>query len=269
MQTKFAPPWSYFSIRLMAILCAAVAALLAVPRASAQGAAAGPLPAAAPSDRPTTPAAPPPPKPRALTIGGKPNLSGTWVLNKDESDDARQKLADARSSSGQGGGQRPGWGGGQGGQGGGQQGGGGVWGPGGSGYPRGGGGGRQGQRSSNADEPMEELSQLTIAQTESTVNVTSETGHTLASYPASNQSQSGSSSSDSSGSSSKSANPTVEWKDNQLVVTEQRDRGGSTTRTYELSPDGNQLYVTTTLQSPRFKNPVTIRFVYDPAPSGG
>ena len=266
MQTKFAPPKSYFSIQLMAILCVAVATLLAVPRASAQGAPAGPLPAASPSDRPVQPAAAPPPKPRALTIGGKPNLSGTWVLNKDESDDARQKLADARGSSGQGGGQRPGWGGGQGG---GQQGGGGVWVPGGSGYPRGGGGGRQGQGSSNADQGMEDLSQLTIAQTESSVNVTSETGHTLANYPAPSQSQSGSSGSDSSGNSSKSANPTVEWKDNQLVVTEQRERGGSTTRTYELSPDGNQLYLTTTLQSPRFKNPVTIRFVYDPAPSGG
>ena len=250
----------------MAILCVAVATLLAVPRASAQGAPAGPLPAASPSDRPVQPAAAPPPKPRALTIGGKPNLSGTWVLNKDESDDARQKLADARGSSGQGGGQRPGWGGGQGG---GQQGGGGVWVPGGSGYPRGGGGGRQGQGSSNADQGMEDLSQLTIAQTESSVNVTSETGHTLANYPAPSQSQSGSSGSDSSGNSSKSANPTVEWKDNQLVVTEQRERGGSTTRTYELSPDGNQLYLTTTLQSPRFKNPVAIRFVYDPAPSGG
>lgn len=268
MRPKLPSPWSYFSIQLKLILCAAVTLLLTAPSASAQGATAGPLPVATPSDRPTPPAASPPPKPRALTIGGKPNLSGTWVLNKDESDDARQKLADARGSSGQGGGQRPGWGGGQGGG----QGGGGVWGPGGSGYPRGGGGGGggQGQRSRGSGEAMEDLSQLTIAQTESAVNVTSETGHLLATYPASNQSQSGSSSGDSSGSgSSKNANPTVEWKDNQLVVTEQRERGGSTTRTYELSPDGSQLYVTTTLQNPRFKNPVTIRFVYDPAPSGG
>jgi hypothetical protein len=46
-------------------------------------------------------------------------------------------------------------------------------------------------------------------------------------------------------------------------------RQGSTTRTYELSPDGKQLYVTTKIDNPRFKSPVTFRLVYDPAQSGG
>jgi len=44
-------------------------------------------------------------------------------------------------------------------------------------------------------------------------------------------------------------------------------RQGSTTRTYELSPDGAQLYVTTKIDNPRFQNPVTFRLVYDPVQS--
>ena len=33
--------------------------------------------------------------------------------------------------------------------------------------------------------------------------------------------------------------------------------------------DRKQLYVTTKIENPRLKNPVTFRLVYDPAPSGG
>lgn len=263
MRPNLPSPLNRFSYQLTLISCLAVPLLLTGARAAAQGAAAGPMPQAAPSDRPVDqPAA----KPRALTIGGKPNLAGTWVLNKDESDDARQKIEEARGSSGQNSGQQPRWGGGTG-----VGAGGGGWGTHGSGYPGGGGGGgRRGQSGNGAAESMDELSRLTIDQTESTLKVTGDSGRELATYPAPSQSQSSSSNS---GSSSDAANtpppPTVEWKDNQLVVTEKQGRRGTTTRTYELSPDGKQLDVTTTLDNPRFKNPVTIRFVYDPASSGG
>lgn len=259
MRPKFTSPLNYFSNQLIPILCVAITLLLTAARATAQGAAAGPIAPATPSDRPVEQ---PAPKPRALTIGGKPNLSGTWVLNKDESDDARQKIQEAAGSSGQNGGQQPGWGGGGG------YGGGGGWGSRGSRYP-GGGGGNTGQGRGQADF-MDDFSHLTIDQTESTVKVTGESGRTLVSYPASNQSQSSSSSSDSSGNTASTRTPpSAAWKDNQLVVEEQQGRRGSTTRTYELSPDGKQLYVTTTLNNPRFQKPVTIRFVYDPASSGG
>jgi hypothetical protein len=39
---------------------------------------------------------------------------------------------------------------------------------------------------------------------------------------------------------------------------------GTTTRSYEMSPDNKQLVVTTTIENKRLKNPVTIKQVYDP-----
>jgi hypothetical protein len=236
---------------------------LAAAPACAQGAAAGPMVPATPSDRPidqTEPVA----KARPMTIGDKPNLSGSWVLNKDQSDDARKAIEDARGSSGQNGNGQPRWGGG------GPGGGGGGWGHG-QGNPggNGGGGGRRGQNANGGANPFDELSQLTIDQTPSSINVTGVTGRVLASSPAASQSQQKSSNSDSSGeTASAPPPPTVEWKNSQLVVTEPQGRRGTTTRTFELSPDGRQLYVTTTIDNPRFKNPATIRFVYDPASSG-
>jgi hypothetical protein len=285
-----------------------VSLLLPINRATAQEPTAGPLPAAAPSDRPVQP------KPRGPTlIGGKPNLSGTWILNKDDSDDARKKLEDAQeSSSSHSGGNRPGIG----------MGHGGVWGgPGGNPYPHTGGGGGSGGSHSHtgpAADFMDELSQITVVQTESTARVTAESGHLLADYPvpqtshanpsstSSGASSGGTSTGTSSGTSSGTAGgatgakssdttgsnsgsttsansgggqapnspaparvpPTVEWQGNQLVVVEQGSHGATTTRTFELSPEGNQLELTTTIDNPRFKDPVTIRFVYDPAPQG-
>jgi len=243
-----------------------VALSLAAAPAFAQGAAAGPMAPATPSDRPIDQAEPAA-KARPMTIGDKPNLSGSWVLNKDQSDDARKAIEDARGSSGQNGNGQPRWGGG------GPGGGGGGWGHG-QGNPGGNGGGNSngsGRRGQNGDgpDPLDELSQLTVDQTPSSINVTGVTGRVLASFPVASQSQPKSSSSDSSSeAASAPPPPTVEWKNNQLVVTEPQGRRGTTTRTFELSPDGRQLYVTTTIDNPRFKNPATIRFVYDPASSG-
>ena len=60
---------------------------------------------------------------------------------------------------------------------------------------------------------------------------------------------------------------TSRWQDGQLTVVSQGPRGKST-RTYSLSADGKQLYVTTTMENERLKEPVTYRLVYDPAASG-
>jgi hypothetical protein len=223
-------------------------------RAFAQ-APAGPLPSAAPADQP-----PPAAKPRTpAQIGGKPNLSGAWTLNKDDSDDPREKMQQAGNSGGQ---RRGGWsaGGGMGG---------GGWGGMGGGRRGGGAGGGRGQGSSSdgeRDGMMNDLSHITIEQTATSAKVADESGRVLAVYSSEDSSRANS---PSSSSNSESAPPMAQWKDAQLVVVTPGRREGSTTRTFELSPDGKQLYVTTKIQNPRFKNPVTIRFVYDPTPSGG
>jgi hypothetical protein len=270
---------------LILAVFAAAALLLPARRANAQETA-GPLPAAAPSDQP-------PPSPRATApaqIGGKPNLSGTWALNKDESDDPRQAMQQQSGNSGGhgggGGGVHVGMGGG--GMGGGGWGGGGQRGGGGSG-----GGGRRGAQSGSGDA-TNNLSQLTIEQTASSAKVIGDSGDVLALYSADDSSKetpssapvsgasssssgassgsgsSASSSSNTSSGDSASASPAAQWQGTQLVaVTPGRREGSKTTRTYELSPDGKQLYVTTTMDNPRFKKPVTFRLVYDPAQSGG
>ena len=46
-------------------------------------------------------------------------------------------------------------------------------------------------------------------------------------------------------------------------------RGGSTTRSYEVSADGKQLQVTTRMENPRLEQPVTMRFGCDAVKSGG
>src|SRR5277367_5016412 len=81
-----------------AILAVLAAAVLLLPASRAGAQTPGPLPATAPSDQPvaSSRAAAPP------QIGGKPNLSGTWALNKDESDDPRTAMQQAGNSGGNG-----------------------------------------------------------------------------------------------------------------------------------------------------------------------
>jgi hypothetical protein len=231
----------------------------------------GPMPAATASDQPA------PAQSSANSssaMGAHPNLAGTWKLNKDQSDDVREKMQEAGAG-----------GGGQGGQGGGQ---GGGWGGGnGGGYGgRGGGGMGGGRRGGGEGGMMQDYSQLAIEQTASTVKVTGASGRVLATYDANasgstsnNSSNSGANSSTSGGNGNggdnqggqgeRNAGPAaVQWQDAKLVATEQ-GRRGTTTRTYELSPDGKQLYVTTRIDNPRFSQPVTIRFVYDSQKAGG
>lgn len=100
---------------------------------------------------------------------------------------------------------------------------------------------------------MSGLSQLKIEQSNSSIKITDANGREIAQY-----SGAGSSSDDV---------PAAEWHGSQLVSTAQGRRGGSTTRTFELSPDGKQLYVTTKIENPRLQQPVSIRLVYDPSKS--
>jgi hypothetical protein len=291
-----------FTWWLMLAAIAAAALLFHVSPARAQQT--GPLPAAAPSDEP-----PPPPRASApKLIGGKPNLAGTWSLNKDASDDPRQAMREAMGNRGGGNG-----GGGNGNGGGGPRigmggGGGGGWG-GRGGNGGGNGGGRRGGQGGAAN-PADDLNQLTIAQDAKSATVTSESGRIIAQYSADNPNPAPSASSqsephmknstpgastnstasssstgtwtgtatgtaagsttgaDSNSSASTDAAetaPAAQWQGAQLISTAAGRRQGTTTRTYELSPDGKQLFVTTKIDNPRFDSPVTFRLVYDPA----
>jgi hypothetical protein len=253
------------------ILAIFAAAVLLLPASRAGAQTSGPLPATAPSDQPVASSRAAAP----AQIGGKPKISGTWALNKDESDDPRAAMQQGGNSGGEGnsGGGRYGAGGGGNGGGGGWGGGGGQHG--GSGGSGGGGGRHGGQNGSGG--AMNNFSQLTIEQTASSAKVTGDSGNVLALYSASEPapanpsagSSTNSSNTSSGDSDTVSAPPAAQWQGSQLVAVTPGRRQGSTTRTYELSPDGKQLYVTTKIDNPRFTKPVTFRLVYDPAPSGG
>jgi hypothetical protein len=127
--------------------------------------------------------------------------------------------------------------------------------------------GRQGQ--SQGGDMMKDFSQLTITQTSSMAKVTGESGRVLALYSSADQSATQPANNDSNKPDNSTQNEdsaAAQWQQDQLVVTTQTRRG-PTTRSYGLSPDGKQLYVTTRIENQRLSQPVTIRFVYDPAKS--
>ncbi len=53
------------------------------------------------------------------------------------------------------------------------------------------------------------------------------------------------------------------WEGDQLKVENQGPGGGKSTATYELAPDGKQLFVQIRLQPIFADEPITIRYVYD------
>jgi hypothetical protein len=93
--------------------------------------------------------------------------------------------------------------------------------------------------------------------------VAGKSGRVLALYSRADQAQNQSAGSDPKADNAEERSPVAQWQQDQLVVTMQTRRG-STTRSYELSPDGKQLYVTTSIENQRLSQPVVIRFVYDP-----
>jgi len=159
-----------------------------------------------------------------------PKLAGHWQLNKDQSDDVRQKMQAARGDSG-GGGER-------------------------------GQGGRNGEGRAQRAGMMDELQTLAIDQTGSNVKVTGKSGRVLAQYPSGDSTAEKNAGPE--GESQRTT--TAQWQNGQLTVVTQSPRGKST-RTYSLSPDGKQLYVTTKMENERFKEPLTYRLVYDPVGS--
>jgi hypothetical protein len=151
-----------------------------------------------------------------------PKLAGHWQLNKDQSDDVRQKMQAARGDSG--GGQAEGNGGGR------------------------GQGGREGAGRAQRAGMMDDLQTLAIEQTGSNVKITGKSGRVLAQYPSNDSSAEKNSAPEGEG----QRTTTSQWQNGQLVAVTQSPRGKST-RTYSLSPDGKQLYVTTKMENERLK----------------
>jgi len=211
----------------------------------------GPLPQAQSQDTP-----PPPPRPQVQKAPVQPRTSifGGWKLDRDDSDDGSRKMQEARandnSNGGYGGNRR---------MGGGYPGGGYP----GGGYPGSGGGRRMGQQNESDEDrqKMQELlnppNALTVAEAKKDVEVDvfddlqnkralfTDGRKVQKSKDASNQ------------------EVAAHWDGNRLTTDEKKPGGGKMSRTYELSPDGTQLYETLHLTTGRSNTPVTIRYVYD------
>jgi len=197
----------------------------------------------------------------------KNGLAGAWKLNRDQSDDPRQKVEQASNGGGGGWGQGPSGGGGGGW---GRPGGWGGWGGPGTGGGGGGGANRGGRPFPDEGAlDMSDFSQLTIEQSDSAAKVTGANGRVLAQYDANNGSDKNTREATKKSKESSNTPPAARWQGDELVTTTNGRSGTKTTRTYELSPNGKQLYVTTRLDNPRFNQPVSVRFVYDPARSKG
>jgi hypothetical protein len=198
----------------------------------------------------------------ALVLGGgdtsaasaatPPDLSGRWVFNAEQSDDAREKLRGAMG--------RPGSGGSPGGRGpGGMGGGGGMGGPGG-----GMGGGRGGQRppGTGGDDRRAEMRalfeaarELSITQTAREIAILDKDGRLRALHP------DGEKYKDSSGAEVKTS-----WEKDRLVVRTAREGRPAVTETWRMAGEPAQIVVEMRFQPPSGEG-VTIKRVYDRAPA--
>jgi hypothetical protein len=208
---------------------------------------AGPLPAA----QPQGPSQEAQPQAQAPQVKPRASILGAWKLNRDESDDPRKKMQDARNAGGGGGGGRggvrmgiPGMGGG-------------PWG--GGGGRRGGGGNESDQDRQQMQEVIEPARALTLAEAKKDVEIDAfddqqrktaifTDGRKLEkSKDATNQ------------------EIAAHWEGNRLVTDEKTPSGKKLSRTYELSYDGTQLYETLRLTRGRSGSQVSICYVYDQA----
>jgi len=215
--------------------------------ASAQ-APAGPLPAAQPQP-PSSPDA----RPQEQSAPVKPRTSilGAWKLNRDESDNPRKKMQDARGAD-------SGRGGGGGGRGGVRMG---IPGMGGGPY-----GGRRGGGGNESDEDRERMQEvvnptraLTVAEAKKDVEIDlfDDQERKTAIFTDGRKLE-------------KTKDSTTQeiaahWDGNRLVTDEKTPKGQKMSRTYELSYDGTQLYETLRLTRGRSNSQISIRYVYDQA----
>jgi len=219
-------------------------AALTIARSIGAQAPAGPLPAAQPQAAPPS-TANPQSQQRAET---RTSILGQWKLNRDESDDPRKKMEDARTSRGSGSG-------------------------GGSGvriggFPVGGHGGYGGNRGGQSNEEQQRTqsviapaNSLTLAQKDPKnpeVDLTDDLNRKRALFTDGRKVQKPDSKDDS------YQEIAARWDGSRLVTDEKSPHGGKMSRTFELSYDGAQLYETIRLTMGRSNTPLDIHYVYDP-----
>jgi len=195
------------------------------------------------------------PAEQSAQVKPRTSILGAWKLNRDESDDPRKKMQDARGAdNGRGGGGGGGRGGvrmGIPGMGGGPYGGG----------RRGGGGG--GNESDEDRQQMQQVlgptSALTVAEAKKDVeiDVFDDQQRKTAIFTDGRKLQ-------------KTKDSTTQeiaahWDGNRLVTDEKTPKGQKMSRMYELSYDGTQLYETLQLTRGRSSSQISIRYVYDQA----
>jgi hypothetical protein len=198
--------------------------------------------------------------------GDKPQLSGNWNFNPDQSDDAQQKVQEAEQNSqhGNAGGGYPGGGSASGGY----PGGGGIGGsyPGGGGMGRGGMGGGMGRRggmgnpsggisSQEKDQLAANPKYLKINQRDDQIVISDDSDHTRTLYPDGKKHEE----KDENG---KKISTKTEWQGDSLIA-ETKMHSGKLTETYQVSSDGKQLIVVSRYDSSSLSGPLSIRRVYD------
>ena len=196
----------------------------------------------------------------ALRALDMPNLSGTWQLDRDASDDPKKVMEEARAAAPGGGGS--GGGGGHGG-GHGHGGGGGSGGMGGMGSS-GGSGGRHGSGSGSGNEPgapgpdpemLAALETLTISHAEPKLTITDASGHERVVFtdgrPIEEERSHGG-----------KIKVEAQWKDGHIEIVSKPETGAKVTESLSITADGSHLTVTTKLEGGR-AGTIRIRRIYD------
>ena len=187
----------------------------------------------------------------ALQAVDMPDLSGTWQLNKDASDDAEKILSDARASGGSGGGSGGG-GGMSGGMGGGRSHG---HGGGGGGGGRGGSHGQDGASSQGSGDWFAALKTLQIQHKEPELTITDAAGRVRVVYTDGRKTEE-------ERSHGGTTVVTASWKDGHVEIVSKPETGPKMTEDFTITADGSQLTVTTKMEGGRGPA-VTIHRVYD------
>jgi hypothetical protein len=201
----------------------------------------GPLPGTPPEASQPSTGSPPNQQTRAET---RTSIFGQWKLNRDESDDPRKKMEDARGNNG-----------------GGRPGGGGVRI---GGFPI---GGHSGNRGGESDEDRQRMqsaiapaNSLTLKQKNANdpeIDLTDDQNRKRALFTDGRKLQKPDANDDS------YQETAAHWDGSRLVTDEKSPRGGKMSRTFELSYDGTQLFETLRLAAGRSNAPLDVRYVYD------